>query len=696
MKEYGTQNIINFSLVGHAATGKTVLTEAMLFNAGVINRMGTIESGNTVSDYQEHERHGQHSVSLSLMSLEWKEKKLNILDAPGYLDFQGEAKGALKVSDFAGVMVSSVNGIEVGTEIVWEMADEYKLPKAIIFNMLDRDNANFEKVLSMTQERFGKKVFPLMIPANHGENFNQIGDVLRKEIYTYQNDGSGKSSESPADSEMGDRLASLHNELIELIAESDDSLLELFFDQGELSEEQMRGGLHKALQQGGLIPAFCISAKNNIGVTRVMDIISRYAPCASDSPALTGLKPGTDEEITTGCTTSDPTTAMVFKTVNEAHIGEFSFFRVFGGSVKTGDTLFNNLRNVKESFRQVFTMVGKTRKDTIELVAGDIGAAVKLKNTHTGDTLTSAGHSFVVKPIIYPNPSMRVAISPHSRGDEEKLSEGLSVMHEEDPTFQYSFDPELKQTIISGQGELHLDTMISKIKSRYGVELVKSVPKVPYRETITSNSNSKYRHKKQSGGSGQFAEVWMKIEPTGRGDGVDFTQSLSGQNVDRGFVSSVEKGVTSACTEGIISGCRVVDLKVDFYDGKMHPVDSNDMAFQIAGKKAFQEAFNNAKPKLLEPIYTIKIKVPDDVMGDVMGDISSRRGRVQGMDSDGHFQIINAEVPLAMIHDYSTSLRAMTSGRGIFTQEFSHYEDMPANEAQKVISSYQESRQKGD
>ena len=341
-------------------------------------------------------------------------------------------------------------------------------------------------------------------------------------------------------------------------------------------------------------------------------------------------------------------------------------------------------------------MVGKNRKDTDSLIAGDIGAAVKLKNTHTGDTLTINGHSFIVKPIDYPKPSMRMAVTPQSRGDEEKMSEGLSVMHEEDPTFQYKFDPELKQTIISGQGELHLDTMISKIKSRYNVELSKETPRVPYRETITKNADSKYRHKKQSGGAGQFAEVWMRIEPIGRGEGINFIQSLSGQNVDRSFVSSVEKGVISSCNEGIVSGCRVVDVKVDFYDGKMHPVDSNDMAFQLAGRKAFQEAFNNAKPKILEPIYTIQVKVPDDVMGDVMGDISSRRGRVQGVDSDGHFQIINAEVPLAMIHDYSTSLRAMSSGRGMFTQEFSHYEDMPPNEAQKVISTYQESRQQGE
>tara|TARA_Y100001970_G_C14223067_1_gene853859 strand:- start:773 stop:2863 length:2091 start_codon:yes stop_codon:yes gene_type:complete len=696
MKDYKTENIINFSLVGHSASGKTILSESMLFNAGQINRMGTIENGNTVSDYQQNEVKDQHSVSLSLMNMEWKDKKFNVMDTPGYLDFQGESKCALKVSDFAAVVVSGVNGVEVGTQLMWEMADENNLPKAVVINLMDRDNSNFDDVLAAAKTQFGNKVFPVMVPVDSGENFSQIGDVLRKNKLTFQTDGSGKFSEGEADGDLSGTLDGLHNELIELIAESDDSLLETFFEQGELSEEQMRSGLHSAIASGGLIPVFCISARNNIGVQRMMDFISKYAPCASDTMQVKGMKPGSEDEISSGCSVSDKTTAMVFKTINEAHIGEFSFFRVFGGTLKNGDILENTSRNNKENIRQVFTMQGKNRKDQNQIIAGDIGAAVKLKNTHTGDTLAASGHAFVVKPIQYPEPNMRLAVMPKSRGDEEKMAEGLSVIHEEDPTFVYNFDSELKQTIISGQGELHLTTMMHKIQERYNVELVTEPPKVPYRETITANAESKYRHKKQSGGSGQFAEVWMRIGPAGRGEGVDFKESLTGQNVDRSFVSSVEKGVKALCQDGIIAGCKVVDLKVDFYDGKMHPVDSNDMAFQLAGKKAFQEAFEGAKPKILEPIYTIQVKVPDDVMGDVMGDISSRRGRVQGMDAEGQFQVINAEVPLAMIHDYSTALRAMSSGRGIYTQKFSHYEDMPQGEANKVIAAYKESRQQGE
>ena len=373
-----------------------------------------------------------------------------------------------------------------------------------------------------------------------------------------------------------------------------------------------------------------------------------------------------------------------------------SFFRVYSGKVNVGDGLQNTSRNQTEKMRQVYFMNGKNRKDAAHIIAGDIGAALKLKNTHTGDTLAHSKHPIQLPKIIFPLPNTSKAVNPKTRGDEEKIATGLSVLHEEDPTFIYRVDPELKQTIISGQGELHLDISLKRISKRFNVELVTHTPKVPYRETITAKSASKYRHKKQSGGSGQFAEVWMRIEPNERGQGVDFSNSLAGQNVDRGFVPSVEKGVNHICEQGVIAGCQVVDVKIDFYDGKMHPVDSNDMAFQIAGRHAFTDAIKTAQPKLLEPIYKIQVKVPDDFTGDIMGDISSRRGRVQGMDSEGHYQVINAELPLACLHDYSTALKAMSSGRGMFNQEFSHYEDMPPNEAQKVISTWEAARAAGE
>tara|TARA_B100000945_G_scaffold321538_1_gene336757 strand:- start:4843 stop:6936 length:2094 start_codon:yes stop_codon:yes gene_type:complete len=697
MKNYSTENIINIALTGHATTGKTVLAESMVYNAGKVNKMGTIDTGTTVSDYREHEIQNQHSISLTLLNLEWKDKKINLLDAPGYLDFQGEVKSAMRVADLAGVVVSATDGIDIGTELCCEYADkDFSIPKFFIINMVEKDQANFDSVLSSLQERYGRTVFPFTLPVNQGPGFNQLGDVLRKKAFTFKTDGTGDYNETDAEGELNQKLDDLHNELIELIAESDESLMEVFFEKGELSEEELRNGLHQALKTNGLIPVFCVSGLANIGVKRMMDIISKYAPCAGDFEKVIGTKPNSDEEITHGPSINDPLSAIVFKTISEEHIGEMSFFRVYSGSVDVGNDLQNTSRNQSEKMRQVYFMNGKNRDNAPKLIAGDIGAALKLKNTHTGDTLADPKSPIILPNIKFPSPNTNKAIKPKARGDEEKIATGLSILHEEDPTFLYRVDPELKQTIVSGQGELHIDLALKRISSRFNVELLKETPKVPYRETITAKADSKYRHKKQSGGSGQFAEVWMRIEPNGRGNGIDFSNSLVGQNVDRGFVPSVEKGVNQICEQGVIAGCQVVDIKIDFYDGKMHPVDSNDMAFQIASRHAFSDAIKTARPKLLEPIYKIQVKVPDDYTGDVMGDISSRRGKVQGMDSEGNYQVINAELPLACLHDYSTALKAMSSGRGMFSQEFSHYEDMPHNEAEKVISTWEKARAAGE
>jgi len=693
MKEYTTENIINICLSGHTSSGKTMLAEAMLFNAKVINKMGDTESGTTASDYRDYEIKNQHSMSLSLLNYEWMDKKINLLDAPGQTEFQGELLSAIKVSDVNALVLNAANDIEVGTELSWDYStNQMKLPKLIIINMVDKEQSNFNSLLDSLKSRFGRSIFPLMFPINEGENISDIGDVLRKEIMVYKTDSSGNFSENKPDGDIADKLNSLHNELIELIAESDDSLLESFFEKGELSEDELRGGLHAAISGENLIPVFCVSGKNNIGVKRLMDIISKYSPCAGDIEQIKCID-SSKQEKEHGATIKDSLCSYVFKTISEQHVGELSFFRVFSGEVKSGDDVHNTNRNQSEKMRQVYYVSGNQRKDAQRLIAGDIGAALKLKDTHTGDTLSHQSNSLMLTPIIYPSPCMNLAVSPSSRGDEEKLAIGLSIMHEEDPTFSYNVDSELKQTIISGSGDTHLSMNLARIKSRFGIDIKQETPKVPYRETITSPSAAKYRHKKQSGGSGQFAEVWLKIQPSGRGGGVDFSQSLTGQNVDRGFVPSVEKGINIACTDGIIAGCKVVDLKIDFYDGKMHPVDSNDMAFQLAGRHAFVDAFKTAKPKLLEPIYKIKIKVPEDCTGDIMGDISSRRGKVGGMDAEGNFQVINAEVPQVHLHDYATALKAMTSGRGMFSQEFSHYEDMPINEANKVVSDFETSRQ---
>ena len=697
MKDYTTDNIINIALTGHASTGKTTLAEAMMCNGGAIHTMGNIQDGTTISDYREYEISNQHSISLSLMNLEWIDKKINIIDTPGYLDFHGEVKSAMSAADFAAIVVSATEGIDVGTELCWEYADkEFNIPKLFIISMMDKDQSDFNSVLSALQSRYGRTVFPITLSVNQGPNFNQVADVLRKKIFTFKADGSGDYTEAAAEGDWSQKLEGIHNELIELIAESDENLLEIFFDKGELSEDELRSGLHQALKSGGLIPVFCVAGKTNTGVKRMMDILAKYAPCAGDFEEVVGTKPGSDEEVIHGSSENDSLAARVFKTISEEHIGEMSFFRVYSGKVNAGDDLRNTTRNNSEKMRQIYFISGNKRKDAAQMIAGDIGAALKLKNTHTGDTLSNPQNPILLPVIKYPSLNMSFAVKPKTRGDEEKIANGLAVMHEEDPTFVYKVDPELKQTIISGQGELHLNIALKRIAERFHVELLKEIPKVPYRETITGKANAKYRHKKQSGGSGQFAEVWLKVEAADRGEGIDFSNSLVGQNVDRGFVPSVEKGINNVCADGVIAGCKVVDIKIDFYDGKMHPVDSNDMAFQIAGRHAFTEAIKNAKPKLLEPIYKIQVKIPDDVMGDIMGDISSRRGKVQGMDSEGNFQVINAEVPLANLHDYATALKSMSSGRGMFSNEFSHYEDMPHIEAEKVISTWEAARAAGE
>ena len=677
-------DIRNFSLVGHGTSGKTVLSDAILYNGGETNRIGKTENGNTISDYHHDEISREISLSATLLHCNWLEKKLNIIDVPGFFDFVGEAKSALRVSDFAVAVVHGVTGPEAGTDIVWDFATDYGIPKILVVNMMNKEHTKFDTVLSQLQSRYSKRVFPFTIPVNPGPGFNQVADVLRKELLTYSTDSSGKFQTEELSGDWKDRVDQLHEELIEYIAESDDSLLEKFFEQGNLSEEELRAGLHDAIINGSVIPLVCTAADANVGVTRLMDIIAKYCPSPDDFSTTKAFKAGSEEEIEVKA--SDPESMFVFKTVSEAHVGELSFFRVYSGEVKHGMDLKNSSRHSSERLGQLFIMNGKNRKEVGVLGAGDMGAVVKLKNTHTGDTLCSSKLDIELPRIDFPLPNINEAVITKSKGDEEKIATGLATLHEEDPTFLFRVDPELKQTIVSGQGELQIEVVVSRLKRKFNVEVDLVEPKVPYRETIKGSGTAKYRHKKQSGGAGQFAEVWMRVAPKSRGEGVEFSDSLVGQNVDRVFVPSVEKGVKAACEEGILAGYRVVDMKVDFYDGKQHPVDSKDIAFQIAGKGAFKDAFMAAKPGMLEPIFEIEVKVPEDHMGDVMGDISGRRGKILGMDNEGDYQVVKALVPQANLYRYSTVLRSVTGGRGMHREKFSHYEDLPREMESRVIS----------
>jgi elongation factor G len=691
MKEYQPAEIRNFAIVGHASSGKTTLSEAMLLCAGVLSRMGSVPAGSTVSDYHENERERKISIQATLLHCEWMGRKFNFVDSPGYLDFISEGIAALRVADFALIMVDAKDGVGVGTRQVWETASAYGIPKILVMNGLDKEGADFDRVLGQLRQAFGDRVFPLSLPLNPGPGFNQLLDVLRNEVVTYSTDKSGKFNEEPAAGASKEQVEQLHKQLIEYIAESDDALMEKFFNEGgTLTEDELRAGLHAALQKQSFVPLFVASAEQNIGVARLMDIIAKYGSSPADRKAVAGLDG--DKELSVPLDGPEPV-LYVFKTMSEAKFGELSFFRVYSGSVKIGGELFNSERRVTEKIGQLYLLNGQNREAVTHLNAGDMGATVKLKGTHTGDTLCSPRFSVKLPKVKPPRPNIHAAIELKVKGEEDKMAQGLSALHQADPTFHYAVDSELRQTVLSAQGELHLAVITDELKKRFKVEIDLLAPKIRFRETIKARGESKYRHKKQTGGAGQFAEVWMRIEPRPRDSGVEFTESLVGQNVDRVFVPSVEKGVNRACQEGILAGYRVTDVKIDFYDGKMHPVDSKDIAFQVAGYEAFKEAFKAARPCLLEPIQNIEIQVPDEFMGAVMGDLSSRRGKIQGMDNAGGMQIIKAQAPAMELYRYSTTLRSLTGGRGIHAEEFSHYEEMPNLMQQKVIEESKKARQ---
>jgi len=683
MKEYASSDLRSFAVVGHASSGKTMLCEAMLASAGRISRMGSVASGTTASDYHPSEKQHQISVHATLLNLEWMGRKFNIIDSPGCADFISEGLSALRVGDFALLTINASHGIGYGTDAAWEYATQYGLPKMIVVNALDKQNVDFEAVVNAAREHFGQKVFPLTIPVNQGPGFNQVLDVMRSELVTYKPGGDGHYDEKPVQGDQLSTVQQLHKQLIEFVAESDDKLLEHFFEEGTLSEEELRSYLHKAIQEQILIPLFAVSAETNVGVARMMDLIAKYGSSPKDREEIEGTD-GNGKPVKVALTRPEPV-VHIWKTMNEPGAGELSLFRVYSGKVHSGDELVNADRGSTERIGQLYVLNGSERTAVTELGAGDIGAAVKLRDTHTGDTLCSP--KFVVKlpKVVFPKPNIHGALKLKSKGDEDKLASGLAMLHQEDPTFLYRVDDEIHQTILSGQGEIHLQIIVERLARRFGVHMELEEPRIPYRETIRGKADSKYRHKKQTGGAGQFAEVWMKVEAAPRDSGMQFVQSLVGTNVDRVFVPSVEKGVKTACTEGILAGFRVVDVKAEFYDGKMHPVDSKDIAFQIAGYFAFKEGFLNAQPRLLEPIYTVSVTVPEEFMGDIMGDLSSRRGKILGVDSDGRFQVVKALVPQKELYHYSSIVRSITSGRGRHSEAFSHYDDVAPELEKKLL-----------
>lgn len=686
MKAFTADQIFNIGVGGHSGSGKTSLVEAMLFNMKETNRLGSIEQGNTVSDYNEDEIERQISINTSLLHGVWKDKKINLLDTPGFSDFFGEVVSGMRASDIMMIVVSAASGVEVGTERVRELADEYEMPRFYVVNKLDRENVQFNKVANELRERFGKQVTVVQIPLESGPGFHVVIDVLKQKAYTYAQDGSGKVTVGDIPENIRERVAEMRTELIESVAESDDALLEKYFEAGELSEAELVEGFKAAVKNRMIVPLVCAAAPLNIGITSLLNFITEFLPPANERAPLEA-----DGKIRRPVDT-DPLAALVFKTVAEAHVGELSLIRVFSGVLKSGDEVLNFSNDNTERIGQIYLLNGKHKKNIDQLHAGDIGALVKLKTTHTGNTLTVKSDPFKISPIEFPEPLISIAVMPKSKGDEDKIGTGLHTLHEEDPTFVVRYDPELRQTIVSGQGELHLNIVLKRLAQRFGVEVDTAEPRIPYRETIRGKAEAQGKYKKQTGGRGQYGDAHLRLEPLPRGEGFEFVDAIVGGVIPGKFIPAVEKGCIEACQLGVLAGYPVVDIKVTCFYGSYHNVDSSEMAFKIAASMGFKKAFMEAKPILLEPIYELEVKVPEAYMGDVMGDISGRRGKILGMDADGRFQVIKALVPLAELHKYSTTLRSMTQGQGIFRRKFSHYEEVPPDIAQKIIEEAQKAK----
>jgi elongation factor G len=703
MANFDLKHIKNVALIGHPGSGKTTLAETMLFESGMINRRGAVEDKNTVSDYTEIEHERQNSIFTSVSHANWRGYKINLLDTPGYDDFVGEVVSALKVADTSVMVLNAQFGVEVSTELIWDYIEEYQTPTIFAINHLDQDKSDFDKTVEQAKDRFGNKVTVVQYPLNQGLSFNSIVDVLKMVMYKFPADG-GKPEKLPIPDEEKDKADKLHNELVESVAENDEELMELYFEKGELDEDEMRKGLKLSMLKHELFPLFCLSAKKNMGSGRLMGFIDNVAPSANEMPPF---KLSDGKELK--CDPSLKTSLFVFKTISEPHLGEMSFFKVTSGIMKTGTDLVNSNNGNTERLNQLYSMEGNKRENVDELVAGDIGATVKLKSTHTNHTLHEKGFDIEIEPIKFPDSRIRTAIIAKKQGDEEKMAMALHHIADEDPTIIIEQSSELKQTIMHGQGEMQFAILKWKLDHMYHIETEYIEPKIPYRETIQKMVKSEYRHKKQSGGAGQFAQVHMMVEPYYEGmpkpadlnvrntEVIDlpwggnlvFNNCIVGGAIDTRFMPSIMKGIMDKMNEGPLTGSYVRDVRVSVFDGKMHSVDSNDAAFKMAGTMAFKSAFQQADPKILEPIYRVEVLVPDEVMGDVMSDLQTRRAIIQGIESDGHYQKIIAKVPLAELHKYSSTLRSISQGRAKHTRTFEEYAPVPFDIQKKLISDYQ-------
>jgi elongation factor G len=690
MKVYAAEKLRNIVLVGHGGSGKSSLAEAMLFTSGAITRLGRVDEGNTVTDFDPDEVRRKMSLSLSLAYCEWQDHKINILDTPGFADFVGEVRSGLHVADAAVFVISAVAGVEVQAEIFWRQADKYALPRLIFVNKMDRENADFEAAVKSINQRLGTNAVAVQIPIGAADKFGGFIDLIAMKAFVFSEGG---LSEQEVPAQLAPISLSYRERLIEATAESDDSLLENYLEGQELTTEELTKGLRVGAVRGNLIPIVCGSALKNAGVSLLLDTILHTLPSPLDAPQIKGINPKTETEETRKPEENEPFSSLVFKTIVDPYIGKLNIFRAYSGTLSSDSHVLNASKDKTERIGQLLGLQGKKQEPIGKLSAGDFAAVAKLQETGTGDTLCQADRPIILPKPEFPEPVISTAIRPKSKGDEDKLSTALSKLQEEDPTFSVHREGELRQTILSGMGDTHLELIVDRLKRKFGVEAEQETLKTPYRETIRSKVQAQGKHKKQTGGHGQFGDAWIEIEPLERGKGFEFVNKIFGGAIPRQYIPAVEKGVREAMVEGHLAGYPVVDVRVTLNDGSYHPVDSSEMAFKLAGSLAFRNAVTKADPVLLEPVLGVEVRVPDAYMGDIIGDLNSKRGKILGMEPLDGEQIIRAQVPAAEMSKYANDLRSVTQGRGTFKVEFSHYEEVPGHISQRIIEEIKAAKQ---
>jgi elongation factor G len=693
MAKYESKSLKNLAIVGHGGTGKTSLCESFLFISGKNERLGRVDDGTSTMDFEPEEQKRRGSISSAANFVEWEKNKINFIDTPGDSNFSYDIKCSMSVVENAIVLIDAVGGVEFQTQKVWELADEFKLPRIVFINKLDRERADFFTALDSIKNKFSKKVTPVCLPIGKEDKFNGIVDLISSKSYLFSdNKGAGKATDIPAD--LADEVKSMRGAMVEDIAETDDELMNKYLEAGELTADEIKQGLHKGVSSGNLIPVVCGSATKGIGVSLLLDLIVDSMASPVDRESIKGKKPGSDAVEERKPSEDEPFSAIVFKTIADPYAGRLTLFRVYSGKLNPDSSIYNSTRKISEKFGNIFFLEGKNQKPAESLIPGDIAGVAKLKETTTGDTLCNEKSPIIFEKVPVPPPIMSYAMEPKTRGDEDKIASSIHRLTEEDPTIVFTRNVETKEMILSGMGQVHIEVNIEKMKRKFGVEVNLNTPKIPYKETIKGKTNVQGKYKKQSGGRGQFGDCWIDIEPLPRGGGFEFHDKIVGGVIPGQYRPAVEKGIVEAAAKGVIAGYPVVDFKINLTFGSYHTVDSSEMAFKIAGSMAFQKGVMQCQPILLEPIVNIEIEIPDEYMGDVIGDLNSRRGRVQGMDSNGSNQIIKGQVPLAEILKYAPDLRSMTSGRGNFTYTHSHYEEVPAFIAEKIIAAH--NKEKGE